>query len=597
MSADPRSMTLQQALQQATAAYQAGRFAEAAALCERVLAASPRQLDAINLAGALAMARGDFERALDFFARAAEIQPDFVEAFINRGVALQALGRRDEALGAYAGAIALSAAHPDALFNRALLLTETGRWNDALADYERLLRAHPDHARAWNNCGNLFLKLKRWDDALQCYAQAVRARPDYADAVNNSGVALRELGRDAEALACFERALQLRPDYPEALNNRAISLRDARRWDEALASVDRALAERPDYVEAHTNRGLVLHELRRWDDAAAEYGRALELRPGDAEARWNMALLHLTRGDFERGWELFEARWATPAMAHLARDFGQPPWLGESDIAGKTILIPAEQGLGDTLQFARYVPFVEARGASVVFESPAALERLLASSWPKVRVVRKGAALPAFDVHCPLASLPLALRREVKGIPARFPYLAVDPALAAAWVKRVGARTHPRVGIAWSGNPKNKIDADRSIPFERIAPLIDARIEAHALQKEIRPADRAAVERSGIRLWCDELGDFADTAALVESLDLVITIDAAVAHVSGALGKPTWALLAWHTDYRWPVERETTPWYPHVRIFRQKRVGEWDPVLAEARDALAAFARGGPASR
>jgi tetratricopeptide (TPR) repeat protein len=590
-------MTLQQALQQATAAYQAGRLAEAAALCERILQASPRQLDAINLSGALAMGRGDFARALDFFTRATEIQPDFVEAFSNRGVALQALGRRDEALAAYGRALELAPDHPDALFNRALLAAEAARWDEALADYGRLVRAHPDHARAWNNCGNLLQKLRRWDEALQCYAQALRVRPDYAEAVNNSGVVLRELGRDAEALGCFEHALKLRPAYPEALNNRAVALRDAKRWEEALASVERALGERPDYVEALNNRGLVLQDLRRWDEALAAYERALALRPGDAETRWNMALLHLTRGDFERGWELFEARWATPAMAHLARDFPQPLWLGATGIAGKTILVHAEQGLGDTLQFARYVPFVEDLGASVVLESPAALERLLASSFPKARVLRKGVVLPAFDVHCPLASLPLALARGVKGIPARFPYIAVEPALARAWAERLGARTRPRVGIAWSGNPKNKIDAGRSIAFERIAPLIDARIEAHALQKEIRPGDRVAVDRSGIRLWCDELGDFADTAALVESLDLVITVDAAVAHVAGALGKPTWALLAWQTDYRWPVERETSPWYPHVRIFRQRRPGDWDPVLADARDALAAFARGEPAFR
>jgi Flp pilus assembly protein TadD len=435
------------------------------------------------------------------------------------------------------------------------------------------------------------------EEAERMYSRIIRAEPRCFDALHLLGVLKAERGLQGEAERLIRKALAINPRSVEALNNRANVLQALRQYDEALASCEKALEIRPDYVEALNNRGLVLQDLRRWDEALAAYERALALRPGDAETRWNMALLHLTRGDFERGWELFEARWATPAMAHLARDFPQPLWLGATGIAGKTILVHAEQGLGDTLQFARYVPFVEDLGASVVLESPAALERLLASSFPKARVLRKGVVLPAFDVHCPLASLPLALARGVKGIPARFPYIAVEPALARAWAERLGARTRPRVGIAWSGNPKNKIDAGRSIAFERIAPLIDARIEAHALQKEIRPGDRVAVDRSGIRLWCDELGDFADTAALVESLDLVITVDAAVAHVAGALGKPTWALLAWQTDYRWPVERETSPWYPHVRIFRQRRPGDWDPVLADARDALAAFARGEPAFR
>ena len=588
-------MTLQQALQQATAAYQQGRFADAQALCERILRASPRQLDALNLAGALAMQRRDPAAALEHFTRAAEAEPRFVEAFSNRGVALQALGRWAEALESYDRALALSPANADALFNRALVLGELSRWDDALADVERLLAAHPAHPRAWNTRGNLLQKLRRWEDALHCYGEAVRLRPDYAEAANNCGVVLHELGRDADALACLDQLAGQRPDHAEAFSNRGIVLRSLKRWEEALASFDRALELRPGYVEALNNRGLVLQELRRWPEAMASYERALAARPGDAETRWNMALWHLTRGDFARGWELFESRWATPAMAREARHFAQPPWLGDSDIAGRTILVHAEQGLGDTLQFARYVPFVEARGARVVFESPGALERLLASTWPAVRVIRKGAALPKFDVHCPLASLPLALRDTVKEIPAKFPYIAPDAALVSAWAARLGPRTRPRVGIAWSGNPKNKIDADRSIPFALIAPLIGAGVEAHALQKDIREADRSGVEASGIRPWCDELGDFADTAALIQALDLVLTVDAAVSHVAGALGKPTWALLAWQTDYRWPVERATTPWYPHARIFRQPRAGDWEPVLAAVRDALAAFARGEPA--
>jgi tetratricopeptide (TPR) repeat protein len=586
MSADPRSMPLQQALQQATAAYHEGRLADAAALCQRILHASPNQLDAINISGALAMRRGDFAAALDFFTRAAGIRPDFAEAFNNRGVALQALGRYEEALEPYGRALALQPGNADALFNRALVLGELRRWNEALQDYEKLLRAYPDHARAWNNCGNLLQKLKRWDEALQCYSQAVRARPDYAEAMNNCGVVLKEMARPEEAIACFEDALRIRPDYPDASSNLGIVLREWKRWDSAMASFDRALAAQPAHVEALINRGLALYDLRRFDEAQASYERALAARPGDAETRWNMSLLALTRGDFERGWDLFESRWQTPAMAPFARAFPQPLWLGDSAIAGKTILIHAEQGLGDTLQFARYVRFVEKLGAAIVFESPAALERLFGSTWPNARVVRKGSQLPPFDVHCPLASLPLALRREVRGIPADFPTIAADRALVDAWAARLGAKSRPRVGIAWSGNPNNKIDADRSIPFEKIAPLLGAAFEAHALQKEIRETDRDAVDASGIAQWCDALGDFADTAALIESLDLVIAVDSVVVHVAASLGKPTWALLPWTTDYRWPTDRDVSPWYPQVRIFRQPTALEWDPPLAALARAL-----------
>ena len=575
-------------MERAISAYQSGQFAEAARLCKAVLNADPSHLDAINMAGALALQGGNLPGALEHFSRAVEVAPDFAQGFNNRGVVLQQMQRWDEALASFERASALEPNFVDAIYNRGVVLSEMKRWDDALEAYARALELDPRNARVHNNRGNVLQKLKRWNEALASYQRALELRPDYPDALVNRGAVLRELRRWEEAVRDYRQALTLRPDYPEALSNLGLALKEMNRWDEALAYCDRALEARPGFPEAANNRGFVLHDLRRWDDALASYQQAIDVRPDYAEPRWNMSLLHLLRGDYARGWELFEWRWKTEDIAPQFRAFAQPLWLGKEDIAGKTVLVHSEQGLGDTIQYARYVHDVVARGAHVVFETPAVLQPLMASSFPKARVVAKNTPGVAFDFQVPLASLPLAFETRVETIPSRIPYLAVDDTRQHEWNERLGPRGKPRIGIAWAGNPAQRNDHNRSMAFRHLAPLLEMDFEFHCLQKDLRPTDAEALARfPKLRRWDNELRDFADTAALANTLDLVVSVDTSIAHLAGALGRPTWILLTWMADYRYFLDRDDSPWYPTARLFRQPRVGDWDAVIESVRLALA----------
>jgi len=555
----PLSLTLPQAMERAISAYQSGRFDEAAQLCDAVLRADSRHLDAINMAGALALQRGNMAAALEHFSRAVEVAPDFAQGFNNRGVALQ----------------------------------QMKRWDEALASFERAAAIQPDarNARVHNNRGNVLQKMRRWGEALPSYQRALELRPDYAEALNNRGTVLRELRRWDEAVRDYRQALALRPDYAEAFSNLGLALKEMNRWEEALANCDSALRVRPGFPEAANNRGFVLHDLGRWDEALASYQRAIEARPDYAEPRWNASLLHLLRGEYARGWELFEWRWKTEDIAPQLRVFPQPLWLGKEDVAGKSVLVHCEQGLGDTIQYARYVGEVIARGAHVVFETPAVLQALMASSFPTARVIAKNTPDAAFDFHVPLASLPLAFGTTVETIPARVPYLAVADERQREWNERLGPRAKPRIGIAWAGNPAQRNDHNRSMALRHLAPLLEMDLEFHCLQKDLRPGDAETLSgMPRLRRWDGELRDFADTAALANALDLVISVDTSIAHLAGALARPTWILLTYRADYRYLLDREDSPWYPSARLFRQARVGEWDAVIERVRLALAAGA-------
>jgi len=584
----PVSLTLPQAMERAVSAYRSGQFAEAAKLCQLVLRADPRHLDAINMAGALALQRGDLAMALEHFSRAVEVAPDFAEGFNNRGVALQQMRRWDEALASFERAAALQPAFVDALYNRGVVLSEMKRWDEALQAYARALELDPRNARVHNNRGNVLQKMRRWNEALASYQRALDLRPDYAEALNNRGAVLRELRRWDEALRDYRRALALRPDYAEAFSNLGLALKEMNLPAEALGNIDRALELRPGFPEAANNRGFVLHDLGRWDEALASYQSAIDARADYAEPRWNMSLLHLLRGEYTRGWDLFEWRWKTEDIAPQFRAFEEPLWLGKEDIAGKTVLIHSEQGLGDTIQYARYVHEVIERGAHVVFETPAALQSLMTSSFPLGRVVARNAPGVEFELQVPLASLPLAFGTTVDTIPARVPYLAVEDARQREWNERLGPRTKARVGIAWAGNPAQRNDHNRSMAFRHFAPLLGMDFEFHCLQKDLRAGDGEALAHlKHVRRWDSELRDFADTAALANALDLVISVDTSIAHLAGALGRPTWILLTRMADYRYFLDREDSPWYPTARLFRQARVGDWDAVIERVRAALA----------
>jgi hypothetical protein len=412
---------------------------------------------------------------------------------------------------------------------------------------------------------------------------------------------LRDLGRAADALASCDHALALEPAYPDAWSNRGNALSDLNEPQEAECCYRRALELAPAFADAWNNLGLTQIDLGQHEAALSSYERVLEVNPDAVETHWNRALCLLQMGDFDSGWRTYEWRWARNRINASRREFAQPLWLGDFSIDGKTILLHAEQGLGDTLQFCRYAALVSKRGAKVVLEVQPELTQLLTTLDGVDQLVEEGGALPHFDCHCPLLSLPLAFGTNLTTIPARMPYLLADADATRRWRDRIDAQMDAstngklKVGLVWAGGNRphvaelRKNDARRSMTFGHMAPLLDVpNVQFFSLQKGAAAQQRVGTpaERHVID-YTDALHDFADTAALVANLDLVISVDTSTAHLAGALNRPVWILNRFDTCWRWMLERSDTPWYPSATLFRQPALGDWDSVMHAVRDALA----------
>jgi tetratricopeptide (TPR) repeat protein len=384
----------------------------------------------------------------------------------------------------------------------------------------------------------------------------------------------------------FDKAIALDPAHAGAHHNRGAVLHRLDRFEEAVASFDRAIAVSTTYANAFYHRGRALRELQRHDEALASYRQAIALDPDNAAAHWEAGLIALSHGDFAAGWQDYEWRFKVEEIAS-PRDLAQPQWRGDAPLVGRTILLHAEQGLGDAIQFVRYAPLVAARGAAVILEVQRPLAALIQGMTGVSKLIRHGEPLPEFDLHCPLASLPLAFATTRDTVPAPIP-MRPPAERIAAWRARLPAAT-PRVGLVWSGDARRKNDRNRSMPFEMLAPLIaTAGIRFVSLQKEAREADLQALRRcDSVIDLAAQLEDFADTAAAIALLDLVIAVDTSVAHLAGSLGMPVWILLPITVDWRWLIDREDSPWYPTARLFRQDSPGDWPSVIARVRQELA----------
>ena len=527
----------------------AGRRAEAEATCREILALDDQYFGAWHLLGILALHDGDPQAALTHIERAVELAPSRADCRNSLGFALRALNRDPEAETAFRKAIEFDPEFFEAHYQLGNICRQSRRNAEAEASYRRALALRPDHPQALNNLGAALGELRRFDEAAGLFRRAIEIRPGYAEAYINLGHALRASGHPAEAEAACRQALALAPGAFAAHLTRGLALQDLGRLDEALESFRRAKPEDHDYPKAVASEGC----------------------------------LHLLRGNFAAGWEKYEARWRIGDLP--PRDFAAAQWRGEA-IEGKTILLHAEQGFGDTIQFLRYLPLVLARGAKVIVEVQKPLLSLTAGI-SGISCLARGEPLPAFDLHCPLLSLPLVFSTRLKTIPADVPYLAAPRERIAHWRERVGDWPGLKVGIAWAGSPVHRNDVNRSIPLARLAPLLDvAQARWFSLQVGARAANLAAVSAEKVIDLSAELGDFAETAAAIANLDLVITVDTAVAHLAGALGKPVWTMLPFAPDWRWLLERSDSPWYPTMRLFRQARAGDWDGVVGDVRRAL-----------
>ncbi|MGA9867585.1 MAG: tetratricopeptide repeat-containing glycosyltransferase family protein [Acetobacteraceae bacterium] len=499
---------------------------------------------------------------------------------------LYAAGRREEAATCCEDVIADDPTHFEAHHLFGVLCLDLGRRDAALRALRRAVALNPSSARAQYHLGNAFQASESHAEAELCYRAALTLAPGTAEALNNLGNSLRALDRHEEAIACYREALQRRPDNPPALYNMGRSLTQLDRLDEAEAALRAALAgpvkpeERHRLADVRDALAMVLVEQGR-DAEALEVTR---LNADDPKAAWNEALMLLRMGRFREAWPKYEHRWTLPGFRDGAdADRPAPPVLALDRVAGKRVLLRGEQGRGDIIQFARYAPLLAQRGASVTLAVFPDLVRLM-GTLAGVAVADSETAAPAPDIEAALLSLPFAFATDLGSIPADIPYLAADPASLAAWAERLGPRTVPRVGLCWWGSQHIP---ERSIRLSQLTPLLTVgRVAFHAVQAEMTAADRAWMTAHGIADHADALTDFAETAALLAHLDLVITIDTAVAHLAGAMGVPTWLLLRRSADWRWLRGREDCPWYPTVRLFRQDGRGTWEPVVAAVADAL-----------
>lgn len=605
--------------------HQARRLSEAQAIYQRVLRERPGHPGAMHLMGVLDIQRGEPAAAVEKIRAAIAANPGAAPFHGNLGTALQALGRLDEAQGHYEQAVKLDRRYADAHNNLGALHEKRERWRDAAASYRAAIAARPEFPEAHNNLGHLLRKSGALDNSARHFLEALRLRPDYGDAHrghgmvlarqnkhedaiasfrraieldprdaeahNQLGSRLKHLGRLADAEASFRAAIAIRDDFPEAHNNLGNTFFRQGRLDEAEACYRKALALRPNYADGFGNLGIVLMGRCRHEEAVAHFRKALELRPVYHEAVSNLSQALLTLGQFEEGWQRYEARWKLAVLP--PRPFRQPWWRGES-IAGQTILLHAEQGLGDTLQFLRYVPIVRALGADVVVEIQPELLRLAAPlARPGIRLVQRGNPLPHFDVHCPLLSIPGVLACELDTIPPPGDELAADPGLVRAWKARLGEGGDLRVGLVWAGNPQHGNDHHRSFRPLAFGPLLEVPgVRFFSMQKNRREGDDADLARLGkVEDIAPLLTDFAESAAALGALDLLVAADTSIVHLAGAIGRPVWTMVPFSPDWRWMLGREDTPWYPSMRLFRQPRQRDWKSVFARVAGELARFRR------
>ena len=600
----------------ALAHQRSGRAADAERVCREILSVDPGHAQTLHLLGLIEHRHGRSDEAIEHI-RMAIMRDGQDPAFHhNLGNILRALDRPGEAMACYEGALALASEAVDSLYNLGNTCQDLGQPDRAIAYFERALRLRPDAIELHHNLGLALQDLGRLDEAIACYRKALAIRPDAVETLDNLGGALREQVQLDAAQACYESALALRPDRVESHTGLGVVLRDRGHLEEAVASHERALALMPNHAETLNNLGLALDDLGRREEAVARYkgslalqpdraethynlaialehqcryaealacyGRALALKPDYARAHFNRSLTLLLTGQFKEGWEEYEWRFV---LAQYDRGFDRPLWSGEL-LAGRTILLHAEQGFGDTLQFLRYVPIVAERGGSVVLEVPASLVRLARTVAGASQVVATGDPLPAFDGHCPLLSLPRVFKTNLATILNAVPYLRVPAEASAAWAERIPTTPDLRVGIVWAGTAVGAID------LRLLQPLWEVEgVSWFSLQVGDRSGDissLAGVKIADLSPW---LTDFAETAAAVCCLDLVISVDTSVAHLVGAVGRPTWLLLRYPPEWRWLLEREDSPWYPSARLFRQRKEGDWSCVAREVATALAQMAR------
>ncbi|HEY1684761.1 MAG TPA: tetratricopeptide repeat protein [Tepidisphaeraceae bacterium] len=607
-----------QILNQAVSHHQAGRLHEAESLYRQIVAAQPEHAMATHNLGVLHRQLGKNEQAVAFIRRAISLDPNWTEAYFNLANILQEQNRLEEAIAAWQQVIVRWPSRAEAHWNLGVLLQKMGQLDQAIAAYQRASTAGLNSAEFYNTLGTALILAGRPDEAITAIQQAIARQPDFADAFYNLALALKDKKELDQGIGACQKALALRPNFPQAWNNLGIMLLEQKqheaainafrhlvalcpddadalhrlalalakkgKHDEAIALCRQASELDPQSADIFHSLAVMLTDTMHLEEAAAAARQAISLEPDHVEAHMIYATLCLLTGKLREGWQ--EYAWRLKRDEFAQQKYVGPEWSGDP-LQARTILLYSEQGYGDALQFIRYVPLVAERGGQIVVRCRLPLKRLFELSMQAVRVVTFEEPLPDFDLHCSLMSLPRVLETDLSNIPARIPYLFADSQQIATWRTRLAKLSDkPKIGLAWRGASEHANDHNRSIALKQLAPLAE---QLHVQFVNLNKNNRAGEINDAtfpIIDWTNELHDFADTAALVANLDLVISVDTAVAHLAGAMGKPVWMLLPYLPDWRWMLEREDSPWYPTMRLFRQNVRGDWEGVIRRISDAL-----------
>jgi tetratricopeptide (TPR) repeat protein len=545
-------MDTKKLMQSAIEHYQTGNLEHAGQICRKILSRQPKNADVLHFFSILCYRLRNYDAAITNLKKTLRINPSNAEAHYNLGRAYEGKKQIDEAIQSYKSA----------------------------------LRFNPYFVDAYINLGNLLQGKGQLDDAIFNYQKAIEFNPSYAGVYYNLGVIFQEKNRLTEAIAAFQRAIQLDPQYADAYHDLGYVSHMNRQPDKAIECYLKAIQMNKDMFDAYNNLGRVYQEQGRLDDAITSYRKSLEINPDFAETHCNLAIALLLTGAFRQGWEEYEWRWKLKDRSRYG--FPQQIWDG-SDISDKTIFLYAEQGFGDTIQFIRFAPLIAGRGANVIIECQKELKSLICHVKGINSVITREDPLPEFDVHYPLLSLPFVLNTTPESIPATIPYIMTDETIVRKWEERIRSdNARLKVGVVWSGNPKYKADRFRSISPDNFLQLcMVERISFYSLQKgEAASQVKELVKEIKLIDFTDEIHDFSDTAAIIKNLDLIISVDTAVAHLAGALGKPVWTLLPFSPDWRWMLERDDSLWYPTMRLFRQPLPGDWGTVIESVKKEL-----------
>ena len=526
-----------------------------------------------------------FQQAAEGYWKVMEANPGHAQATYLLGMVMHKIGENEKAIELISQALTFGYGGAEGYCNLGIIYNQLGRLEDVVECQKQSIARDPQYTAAYFNLGNAYRDLSQPEAAIEALQTAVAQKPDFPQAYNNLGLAQHDAGRFEDALACYDKALTSKPDYTDAYLNMGNALRELGRPDAAAVSFQKAIVLDHDLFEAHNNLGNVLMKQDQLEAAAASYATAIGLKPDNPGAHKNLGIISLLQGDFETGWPEYSWRRLEDDPVFKVRNYKQPFWNGE-DLTGKTIFVYPEQGLRDIIQFVRYLPMVRERGGYVAFDVPLSMVRLFRDLDGIDIALKHGDLLPPFDCHTPLLELPRLFGTTLDTIPASAAYLHADKELTGAWAERLGPRQGFRIGLVWGGNPGHLNDHNRSIDPELFRPLIETPgVEAFSLMVG-RDGEAARVFGDGLSDLAPHLGDFADTAAAIAHLDLVISVDTAPAHLAGALGAPVWTLLPFNSDWRWMLDRDDSPWYPSMRLFRQETPGDWEGVFQEVETAL-----------